>query len=141
MAIIFLSLILNVTQLSYYPDPCCKYVRDRDITAFNWIKLNVPSEAVFFIPGLRVSDHILGTDAGIWIQASTGHKMKKRPFDISWRAPDVIADICQFDPVYIYAGGRAFSFDIAEYVETNSQYQKVFSEGKVSIYQVNCSIE
>ncbi len=141
MAIIFFLLILNATQLSYYPDPCCKYVRDRDIAAFNWIKLNITNEAVFFIPGLKVSDHILGTDAGTWIQAYTGNKTKKRPFDISWRAPDVIADICQFDPVYIYAGGRAFSFDISEHMKTNPQYQKVFSEGKVSIYKVNCSID
>lgn len=141
MVIISFLLTFNAAQLSYYPDPCCKYVRDRDVAAFNWIKLNITSEAVFFIPGLRVSDHILGTDAGIWIEASTGNKTKKRPFDISWRAPDVIADICQFDPVYIYAGGRAFSFDIAEDMETSPQYQKVFSEGKVNIYKVNCSID
>ncbi len=141
MVIISFLLTFNAAQLSYYPDPCCKYVRDRDVAAFNWIKLNVTSDAVFFVPGLRVSDHILGTDAGIWIEASTGNKTKKRPFDISWLAPDVIADVCQFSPIYVYAGGRAFSFDLSGHMEISPQYQEVFSQGKVRIYKVNCSID
>lgn len=139
--VISFLLVLNATQLSYDPDPCCKYVRDQDIAAYNWIKLNTPSDAIFFIPGLRVSDRLLGTDAGLWIQPLTGRKTKKRPFDISWLAPDVVADICQFGSVYIYAGGGAFSFDASSYVERNPQYQKVFSQEKVNIYSVTCSMK
>ena len=136
---IILLLLLNATQLSYYPDPCCGYVRDQDIAAYNWINLNVPSDAVFFIPGLRVSDRLLGTDAGIWIQPLTGRKTKKRPFDISWLAPDVTADICQFESVYIYIGGGQFGFSLSKEIEISTRYQKVFSREDVSIYSINCS--
>ena len=134
---IFLIFTWNATQLSYYPDPCCGYVRNRDLTAFNWINLHLPSDAMLIIPGLRVSDRLIGTDAGIWIQPLTGRETKKRPFDISWFTPDVIDDICQFKSVYIYAGGREFSFNSSE-LEISYQYEELFSQGKTSIYHIDC---
>ncbi|MBC8336420.1 MAG: hypothetical protein ISR59_00835 [Anaerolineales bacterium] len=138
ITVIFLIFAWNATQLSYYPDPCCGYVRNRDLAAYDWIKLNLPSDATLIIPGLRVSDRLIGTDAGIWIQPLTGRETKKRPFDISLFAPDVVNDFCLFNSPYIYVGGRQFSFNSSE-PELSNRYKELFSQGKTSIYQIDCA--
>jgi len=138
ITVIFLIFSWNATQLLFYPDACCGYVRNRDLAAFNWINLNLPSDATLVISGLRVSDRLIGTDAGIWVQSLTGRETKKRPFDLSWFAPGVIDDICQFDSPHIYAGGREFSFNSSE-LEISNRYEELFSQGKTSIYLIECT--
>ena len=120
-----------------YPDPCCDYVKAGDLQAIQWIEENTPRDAVIWIAGFRSRNYIVGMDAGVWIQTLTGRDINKLPYDFAWDAPDAPARICQpiQKNVYIYEGGRPYSFDDARLEEQN-WLRRTFAADGTKIYWV-----
>ena len=120
---------------SFYPDPCCDFVKRIDLYAIDWIADELPEDAVILISGYQVRDYLIGTDAGVWIRPLTGNQTRKKPYDFAWDSPDVLGEICQFGNVYVYAGGMYYSFDKSR-LSKPEWYQPVFGSRGTKIYHV-----
>lgn len=123
---------------SLYPDTCCNYVNEDDQRAFQWISENKSSHTLFLIPAFGAGNQSIGTDAGIWISPLTGQPANKLPYNIDWASPTSMEEICRLGAkhIYVYAGGREYSFFIDETLSQN-QLQPRFHSGQTVIYQVS----
>ncbi len=126
-----------LTAGTLYPDSCCDYVKPGDLQAMQWIEQNTPDDSVFWIPAFRSHNYLVGMDAGVWIHALTGRNANKLRYDFSWNKSGALSSLCRSGGVnvYIYEGGRSYSFDDVLLSEQD-WVRPVFSMGSVKIYQV-----
>jgi len=125
-----------------YPDPCCDYFKQDDQLAFQWLQRQVGDRSLVLISAFDNDGQILGTDAGIWIDPLLGLPTNKLRFDTDWTSPLERQNICNFGAkqIYIYAGGRIFSFNNAQLAQ-QPWVDEVFQAGHTVIYQVSMCAE
>jgi len=142
MAILSGLVILNFAQHGVvYPDPCCDYFKEDDQLAFQWLRKQVGEHDLVLISAFDNKDQELGTDAGIWLYPLIGQSTNKLPFDTDWTSLAEIEKVCSLGAgqVYIYAGGRIYSFNDAQLAQ-GSWTEEVFKAGQTVIYRVSqCS--
>jgi hypothetical protein len=122
---------------SMYPDSCCDYFKESDQTAIQWIRENTSEHSLVLISGFQDNGQIIGTDAGIWIHPLIKQDTNMLPFDIKWNSLDEIEETCRSGArnVYVYMGGREFSF-IDDQLEQSNLTRLVFQSGKTKIYLI-----
>ena len=100
------------TQETFYPNHCCDYFQEGDRQAFEWIAANSTERSLFFVAAFKERGQFFGTDAGVWITALTFRNSNRLPFDTDWRSSEEIQNACEAGAreIYIYSGGREFSF-------------------------------
>jgi hypothetical protein len=121
-----------------YPDSCCDYFKEGDRMAFAWIKDNAPENSLFLISVFEDQGRSVGTDAGIWIHELTGRPTNNVPFDTDWMNPTEIQAACssQAKNIFVYSGGREFSFQNERLNNSNKSLQPVFQSGTSRIYRI-----
>jgi hypothetical protein len=135
--------ILNFFQhRMVYPDSCCDYFKQDDQRAFQWLQGQVGEHGLVVISAFDNDGQILGTDAGIWIDPLLGLPTNKLRFDIDWTSQVERENICNSgaEQIYIYAGGRIFSFNNAQ-LEQESWVEEVYAAGHTMIYRVSSCYE
>jgi hypothetical protein len=140
---VFLPVIILVSSIpawnTFYPDPCCNYVRRDDLNAIRWVGENTPVDSVIWIAGFKPHKYVIGTDAGVWMHALAGRNVNKLPYDFDWNATSLSAKVCPdgYKDVYVFLGSMLFSFRESS-LNANRQIEVVFGSGSTKIYRVNC---
>ena len=139
---ISMGVVVVASMLSsntFYPDPCCNYVKKADVTAINWIRENTQEEAVVWIAGFQANNYVIGTDAGVWINTLTGRNTNRLAFDFDWNSPSAQGTICKpgYQEVYIYKGGMPYSFNETQLAGQN-WLREIFKANGTAIYNVLC---
>ena len=121
-----------------YPDPCCDYFKKHDQLAFQWLQRQVGDHSLVLISAFDNDGQILGTDAGIWIYPLLGLPTNKLRFDTDWTSRLERENVCNFGAkeVYIYAGGRIFSFNNVQLAQ-EPWVVEVYEAGQTIIYRVS----
>ena len=129
-------LVLNVQTRFFYPDPCCNYFSLDDQIAFEWIRENTSTQALFLISAAKSQFQTIGTDSGIWIEALTQRPANKLPYDTDLSSTDEIIMLCQTGAtdIYLYSGGREFSFRTDQ--ADSERMHMVFSSGDTVIFKI-----
>jgi len=114
-----LSGFLNINSI--YPDQCCDYFKESDQVAFEWLRERTSEHALVLISTYDNDGQMVGTDAGIWLFPLIGQHVNKQPFNTNWNSLPEIEQICSSGAkeIYIYVGGRAYSFDNAQLARGN----------------------
>jgi hypothetical protein len=135
-AVIIAGLLSSNT---YSPDECCNYVKKADIDAILWIQDRTQENAVIWIAGFRAKNHMIGTDAGVWINALASRNTNKLAFSFDWNSASAPGDICKpgYQEVYIYKGDMPFSFNASKLAMQN-WLQVTFNENGTVIYNLSC---
>ena len=128
-----------LSSTNFYPDACCNYVKRPDLDAINWIRDHAQEKSVIWIAGFRAKNHMIGTDAGVWINELTGRNTNKLAFSFDWNSASAPDDICKpgYQEVYIYKGDMPFSFNASKLAMQN-WLQVTFHENDSVIYNVSC---
>ncbi len=126
------------TGITLIPDPCCELYTEDDQEAFRWIEGTATDHGLVLTSAFNEDNQFFGTDAGIWLFPLIGVQTNKLPYDISWAATDEIEQACLSgaQEIYIYMGGREFSFDNTQ-LNQAEWADPVFSSGNTVIYRVN----
>ncbi len=126
------------TGITLVPDPCCELYTEDDQEAFRWIEGTTTDHGLVLTSAFNEDNQFFGTDAGIWLFPLIGVQTNKLPYDISWAATDEIEQACLSgaQEIYIYMGGREFSFDNTQ-LNQAEWADPVFSSGNTVIYRVN----
>ncbi len=128
-------------QGAIYPDPCCDYYQQSDAFAFEFLHKSLPENSLVLISAVKNSKVNSGTDAGVWISPLLNVPTNNFYYDANWYVKDRVEQICEMGAanIFIYAGGRPYSFDAAALAKAE-WYELVFHSGKTSIYRVKpCS--
>ena len=136
------SVFISITPRSFYPDRCCNYFDVSDELAFQWIQDNSSMHTLYYISSIFDDGRAYGTDAGVWIFPLKKIATNKLSFNTNWDSANVFATICPSETgeVFIYGGGREFSFDDAQLTRLKWA-SPVFRSGDVVIYEVsNCTV-
>jgi hypothetical protein len=134
------SLILNfLPNNSVYPDSCCNYFSESDRNAFHWLQEKPPDHILVLIAAFEDDGRMVGTDAGIWLFPLLGLPTNRLPFNLNWNSLEELQSICQMKAkdIYIYMGGRNYSFD-NEKLSEEIWTPLIFDSGRTRIYQVAC---
>jgi len=120
-----------------YPDPCCDYFKKDDQRAFQWLQNQVGEHGLVLISAFDNQGQVLGTDAGIWIYPLLGLPTNKLRFDTDWTSQLARENVCSFgaEEVYIYAGGRIFSFNNVQLAQ-EPWLEEVYAVRPTTIYRV-----
>jgi hypothetical protein len=126
--------IHGLLAYSFTPSPCCQLAGPDDLVALSWLDENLPPGARVGIaatdlrltaggPPLRST----GVDAGIWLEPLTG----RRPVALS-RFTDFTDEavhraLCRRGIGYLYAGGRAESFQSGAWTGLPDWYEVIFA--------------
>lgn len=123
---------------SMYPDACCEYYGAEDEKAFRWIRTNTTDRSLVLTSAFESGGQFFGTDAGIWIQPLTNRSTNKAAYDTEWSLTAELEQLCRAGAreLYIYAGGRKFSFASSRLVQADWA-EPVFRAGGTVIYQVS----
>ena len=139
LATLFIGGILlsSLQNHAIYPDSCCNYFTENDALAFEWIEENIADHAIFLISSFNNGTQIMGTDAGIWLFPLLEQPTNKLPYNLDWDSGEGFEHICRLDAqkIYIYMGGKSYSFDSNE-LSTKNWATLVFQSGKTQIYRV-----
>jgi hypothetical protein len=135
--------LIAIGRYDFYPSDCCNFVKYDDTVAFDWIDRNLPSDARILIASTSMnvlpsgpSGNPTGTDAGIWIPAFTGRSTTFAPFDMDFRSPDTLEQLCQMQIDYIYVGGTTQSFDAEQLQSKADWYKRVLFLPHAQLYQL-----
>lgn len=143
VTVVAATLVFNFAAHAYlYPDPCCNYVKPDDLDAYRWIEANTVPDAVFIIPAYHSGNQMIGTDAGIWVNAITHRNANKRPFTMDWSADGTLEKICATpaSETYVYSGDLMNSFP-PEQLDKLGWLKPVFETDSTRIYRVSdCSV-
>jgi hypothetical protein len=120
---------------TYTPDPCCNFVTPSDLAAINWMKDDLPSDAVMYIAAIKKEDGLIGSDAGVWVTPLTGTFSQFLPYDYAWFSGHEHAKVCALTPAYLYAGDQPYSFQINA-ITRPDWYELVFENSSTSIYRI-----
>ena len=125
------------TGITLVPDPCCELYTENDQEAFRWIQENVTDHGLVLTSAFQEDRQSFGTDAGIWLFPLIGIQTNKLPYDISWEATNEVEQACLAGArqIYIYVGGREFSFDKMQ-LNRAEWADSVFSSGNTVIYKI-----
>ncbi|MCE9646806.1 MAG: hypothetical protein K8S20_12470 [Chloroflexi bacterium] len=142
-----LALLIPVVMLllglgpwnAYHPDPCCQYAGAGDLKALNWIKANTRLDSVVWVAGFKPKNYMIGTDAGVWVNAWTGRNTNKLKYDFNWDFPSTLQKVCRrgYIHVYVYQGGQDFSFD-HNAMSDKPWLDPVFEDNDARVYRVYC---
>jgi hypothetical protein len=82
---------------------------------------------------------MIGTDAGVWVNAWTGRNTNKLKYDFNWDFPSTLQKVCRrgYIHVYVYQGGQDFSFD-EKAMSDKPWLDPVFEDKGVRVYRVYC---
>ena len=148
-ATLFLSflLLIPLRDYNFYPSDCCNFVRYDDTVAIDWLDRNTPPDARILIASTQM--HVLpsgpsaanvGTDAGIWIPALTGRATTFAPFDIDFRSPSTLEELCKEQIDYIYIGGTDQKFNAAQLEAKAERYERILFLPNAQLYKlIGCS--
>lgn len=120
---------------TYTPDPCCNFVTPSDLAAIDWMKDDLPSDAVVYIAAIKKEDGLIGSDAGVWVTPLTGTFSQFLPYDYAWFIGQDHAKVCALSPAYLYASGQPYSFQINA-ITRPDWYELVFENSSTSIYRI-----
>ncbi len=135
------AVLLNFSPYSLRPDACCNYFSQDDQKAFQWIRENTSSRAIFLTAAYVAPENTtVGTDAGVWITPLTGRATDLMLFNTDWTSSVVLDQACDLtaQPIYLYAGGKEFSFATDQHGNSD-RLQPFFESGGTVIYRLlNC---
>ena len=120
---------------TYTPDPCCNFVTPSDLAAIDWMKDDLPSDAVVYIAAIKKEDGLIGSDAGVWVTPLSGFSSQLLPYDYAWFSGQEHAKVCALTPSYLYASGQPYSFQINA-ITRPDWYELVFENSSTSIYRI-----
>lgn len=142
--VILLTVVLGIVTVNFwhndsvYPNACCNYFQKEDRLVFGWFQKQVSKHTLVLISASNNGDQLVGTDAGIWLTPLLGQPTNKLSFDRRWDSQAEIEKLCQLntDEVFIYMGGRTFSFDNAQ-LSQGAWTVPVYNAGKTVIYKIS----
>lgn len=127
--------IINVIFIQdYKPSDCCIFIKDDDLFAFEWMKQNIPKDAIVGIAATGEPNYLLPTDGGAWIEQITG--IPTRKLDSTVNFAFTAQELCYENVTYFYIDDLENSFDEFDLVEAGGVYQ--FSLGSVRMYRLEC---
>jgi hypothetical protein len=133
--VVFWIGICAFSAQGYTADACCNFATDSDLKALSWANANLPSGATVYTAAINKEDGLIGSDAGVWVNALTSSKSQLLPFDFAWYYPEEYAAICGPAQAFIYVGGRSTSFQIDPLTHPD-WYKLIFNDASTSIYEI-----
>ena len=143
---VFIMLLIGNTILQYdfQPSDCCTIVSRDDLTAMDWIRVNLPEKARILIAAEELTVLASGqpqgfalVDAGAWITPLTGRTSVPFLYDIDLSRPRRFEAVCKLGVDYIYIGGVGLSFHAPRLRAQPEWYTPVLSLSRVEVYQVS----
>ena len=132
---------VSMRNYNFYPSDCCNFLKYDDTVALDWLEINLPPDARILIATTELNvlpsdefEGFAGTDAGIWIPQLTGRIIFPMPYDIDFRSPEIVKQLCQKKTDYVYVGGTNQSFNAAQF-ENSEWFEKKLFLPNAQIYQ------
>ena len=134
--LILMGLLNTVFLQNQHPANWSVFVDGNDLSSFQWMKLNLPADAVVGIAAMPSGngEGSMPADGGAWLESFTGSSTHYLPFDTDFLSQS--SNICQSGVTYTYVDGLDYSFDANNLLEAGAH--QVFRLGNVSIYQLDC---
>jgi hypothetical protein len=134
--LILMGLLNTVFLQNQHPADWSILVDGNDLTSFQWMKLNLPTDVVVGIASMPTgnAEGSMPADGGAWLEPLTGISTHYLPFDTDFLSQSTI--LCQSGVTYIYVDGLDYSFDVNNLLEAGAT--QTFRSGNVSIYQLDC---
>jgi hypothetical protein len=143
---VFLAAIIVIYAFStqeFLPSSCCQLAGPDDVVALDWIKKNLPEDAIVGISSADVTvtsgESLIrgtGTDGGIWIEPLAGKKVILLPYSSDFQSLETLRWLCGHGVTDLYVGGNAMSFQL----EPSAWYRPVFSLPSARVLEIEqCS--
>jgi hypothetical protein len=127
----------------FYPSDCCTIVGQDDLTAMDWIRNQLPSNARILISAdeliVQASGVLQGyaaADAGGWITPLTNRVTVPLRYDTNLGKEKKFRSLCKLGVDYIYIGAVGRSFYAPRLRAHPDWYRPLFTRSRTEVYQV-----
>ena len=134
VGILALGFINAIFIQDHYPSDCCVFLNDDDLFSFEWMRQNLPEDALVGIAATGQPGNYLPADGGAWIEHFTGISTRKLDSNADFFTET--SSLCAEGVTYFYLDDLADSFDEYNLIQAGGIYQ--FGLGSVRIYSLDC---
>lgn len=128
--------LLNVLYFQdQKPSSCCIFMSDDDLFSMEWMKRNLPENALVGIAATGSSGNFLPADGGAWIEPLTGIATRKILHTLDFS--NQMSGLCHLGISYYYLDDSDNSFD--EFALSRAGAEYLFGLGSVKIYKAKCA--
>lgn len=128
--------LYSILHSEYTPSSCCQLAGRDDITAYKWMRDNLPESSVILIAGNRTPSRNYGIDGGIWITPLTGFETVMMPNTSVFDSKSTLEELCMQHITHIYTGGTNARFSLEQIYSKKDWYKNIFTNPTVNIYEV-----
>lgn len=139
------GMVLINASVTYdlYPSACCVIVGHDDVTAMDWMKAQLPTDARIGVSATELKvlasgsfEGYVGGDAGIWITPLIERTSIPLGYDTNFNEQATLDYVCQQGISHLYVGELGQNFNDAQLSVQPAWYKMLLSMPRVKVYEV-----